>query len=69
MFQSRPQGSLFVMREYRDLLGTDQTESGIWVPEIDHIHYRKRKLVTVRLRCGSVSTSLTISKTKKYIMS
>ena len=36
-----------------------------WVREIDHIHYRKRKLVTLRLRCESVSNSLNISKTKK----
>ena len=40
-------------------------ESGIWVREIDHIHYRKRKLVTLRLRCGSMSNSLNISRTKK----
>ena len=46
MFQSRLRASLFVMRKYRDVLGADQTESGIWVREIDHIHYRKRKLVT-----------------------
>ena len=36
-----------------------------WVREIDHIHYRKRKLVTLRLRCESVSNSLNISRTKK----
>jgi len=29
MFQSRLQGSLFVMRKYRDVLGADQTESGM----------------------------------------
>ena len=70
MFQSRLRGSLSVMRKYRGRsivldLSADQTESGIWVREIDHIHYRKRKLVTLRLRCGSVSNSLNISKTKK----
>ena len=65
MFQSRLQGSPFVMRKYRDVLGADQIESGIWVREIDHIHYRKRKLVTNQLRCESVSNSLNISKTKK----
>ena len=65
MFQSRLQGSLRVMRKYPDVLGADQTESGIWVREIDHIHYRKRKLVTLRLRCESVSNSLNISRTKK----
>ena len=68
MFQSRLQGSLFVMRKYRDVLGADQTESGIWVREIDHIHYRKRKLVTLRLRCESVSNSLNISRTKKNVV-
>ena len=36
-----------------------------WVREIDHIHYRKRKLVTLRLRCESVSNSLNISRTNK----
>ena len=36
-----------------------------WVRETDHIHYRKRKLVTLRLRCESVSNSLNISRTKK----
>ena len=51
--------------KYRDVLGADQTKSGIWVREIDHIHYRKRKLVTLRLRCESVSNSLNISRTKK----
>lgn len=61
----RLQGSLFVMRKYRDVLGADQTESGIWVREIDHVHYRKRKLVTLRLRCEGVSNSLNISRTKK----
>ena len=65
MFQSRLQGSLFVMRKYGDVLGADQTESGIWVREIDHIHYRKRKLVTMRLRCENVSNRLNISRTKK----
>ena len=65
MFQSRLQGSLRVMRKYRGVLGAYQTESGIWVREIDHIHYRKRKLVTLRLRCESVSNSLNISRTKK----
>ena len=65
MFQSRLQGSLFVMRKYGDVLGADQTESGIWVREIDHIHYRKRKLVTLRLRCENVSNRLNISRTKK----
>ena len=65
MFQSRLQGSLRVMRKYRDVLGADQTESGIWVREIDHIHYRKRKLVTLRLLCESVSNSRNISRTKK----
>ena len=65
MFQSRLQGSLFVMRKYRDVLCADQTENGIWVREIDHIHFCKRKLVTLRLRCGSVSNSLNISRTKK----
>ena len=54
MFQSRLQGSLFVMRKYRDVLGADQTENGIWVREIDQIHYRKRKLVTLRLGCERV---------------
>ena len=65
MFQSRLQGSLFVMRKYRDVLGADQTESGNWVRKIDHIHYRKRKQVTLRLRCENVSNSLNISRTKK----
>ena len=68
MFQSRLRASLFVMRKYRDVLGADQTESGIWVREIDHIHYRKRKLVTLRLRCESVSNSLKIWKTKKNVV-
>ena len=36
-----------------------------WVREIDHIHYRKRKLVTLRLRCENVSNSLNISRTKR----
>ena len=54
MFQSLVQGSLFVMRKYRDVLGADQTENGIWVREIDEIHYRKRKLVTLRLGCERV---------------
>ena len=58
-------GSLFVMRKYRNVLGADQTESGIWVRETDHIHYHKRKLVTLRSRCESVSNSLNISRTKK----
>ena len=65
MFQSRLQGSLFVMRKYGNVLGADQTESGIWAREIDHIHYRKRKLVTMRLRCENVSNRLNISRTKK----
>ena len=61
------------MRKYRGRsivlnLSADQTESGIWVREIDHIHYRKRKLVTLRLRCESVSNSLKISKTKKNVV-
>ena len=68
MFQSRLQGSLRVMRKYRDVLGADQTESGIWVREIDHIHYRKRKLVTLRLLCESVSNSRNISRTKKNVV-
>ena len=53
MFQSRLQGFLFVVRKYWDVLGADQTERGIWVREID-IHYRKRKLTTLRLGCESV---------------
>ena len=53
MLQSRLLGSLFVMRKYRDVVSADQTESGIWVREIDHIHYRKRKLFTLLLRCKS----------------
>ena len=53
MFPSRLQGFLFVMRKYWDVLGADQTERGIWVREID-IHYRKRKLATLRLGCESV---------------
>ena len=36
-----------------------------WVRETDHIHYRKRKLITLRLRCESVSNSLNITRTKK----
>ena len=56
------------MRKYRDVLGADQTDSGIWVREIGHIHYRKRKLVTLHLRCGSVSNRLNISRTKKNVV-
>ena len=65
MFQSLLRASLFVMCKYRDVLGADQTESGIWIREIDHIYYLKRKLVTLRLRCVSVSNSLNISRTQK----
>ena len=65
MFQSLLRASLFVMCKYRDVLGADQTESGIWIREIDHIYYLKRKLVTLRLRCVSVSNSLNISRTNK----
>ena len=46
------------------LVLTKQKER-IWVREIDHIHYRKRKLVTLRLRCENVSNRLNISRTKK----
>ena len=67
MFQSRLPGSLFVMRKYRDVLGADLTGSGIWVREIEHIYYRKRKLVTLRLRCENVSDRLNISRTKKNV--
>ena len=65
MFQSRLQGSLRVMRKYRDVILLLTKQKAGWVREIDHIHYRKRKLVTLRLRCESVSNSLNISRTKK----
>ena len=65
MFQSRLQGFLFVMRKYWDVLGADQTERGIWVREID-IHYRKRKLATLRLGCESVKQQQ--KKQKKNVM-
>ena len=65
MFQSRLQGFLFVMRKYWDVLGADQTERGIWVREID-IHYRKRKLATLRLGCESVKQLKHFEKEKSH---
>ena len=61
-------GVPFCHAQYQDVLGNDQTESGIWVREIDHIHYRRRKLVTLRLRCENVSNRLNISRTKKNVV-
>ena len=65
MFPSRLQGFLFVMRKYWDVLGADQTERGIWVREID-IHYRKRKLATLRLGCESVKQLKHFEKEKSH---
>ena len=54
------------MRKYRDVLGADQTENGIWVREIDQIHYRKRKLVTLRLGCERVKQLKHFEKKKRH---
>ena len=56
------------MRKYRDVLGADQTDSGIWVREIGHIHYRKRKLVTPALALWECVKQIKHFENKKNVV-
>ena len=65
MFQSRLQGSPFVMRKYRDVPCNDQTESGIWVREMIIFTIAKESLWHCACVVGVCQTTSTFRKQKK----